>query len=65
VPGDKAIFHVHPAGFDPRPSDADRDIADKHGVDIYSLSKVGLYKYSKGMKDPQLIENGLDFLKGK
>jgi hypothetical protein len=62
APGDKALYHVHPEHTDPKPSDADMKIADRYGIDMYSLSSQGLYKYSKGMKAPQLVESGLDWL---
>ena len=62
MPGDKAIIHTHPDLTDPKPSEADREIADKNGLDMYTLSNGGLYLYRKGMKEPQRVYNDTSFL---
>lgn len=65
APGDKAIIHTHPNRMDPQPSPADRQIADKYGLDMYTVSKAGLYRYSKGMKQAERIYDSPDFLSKK
>ncbi len=43
VTGDIAIFHTHPAGTNPKPSDMDIAGAKKAGVPVYTLSQRELY----------------------
>lgn len=62
LPGDKAIIHTHPNVMDGMPSKADRDIADKNKLDMYTVSKDGLYLYRTGMKQPELVKKGTDWL---
>jgi hypothetical protein len=45
-----------------RPSQADMDIANKRGIDMYTLSRDGLYRYAPGMKQAELVVQGTDFL---
>lgn len=39
-----AIFHTHPAGTDPRPSLQDASLAREIGIEIYSISRKGIWK---------------------
>jgi hypothetical protein len=63
APGDTAIVHTHPNSDDPRPSQPDRDIADKHNIDIYTVTSQGVFLYRKGMKTPLQVINRDDFNK--
>jgi hypothetical protein len=62
MPGDTQIIHTHPNVMDARPSQADMDIANKYGVEMYTVSKDGLYRYAPGMKKAELAIQGTDFL---
>ncbi len=62
-PGDSDIVHTHPSlpGTDPKPSPADMTIADQHpGMGMYVMGRDGLYRYVKGMKEPELVQKGTD-----
>lgn len=60
-PTTQAIFHTHPAGQN-RMSQNDINTANQNHVDMYVLSRDGLYFYRPGMKAPQLVMTGTDFL---
>lgn len=63
-PGDTDIVHTHPNEVDPKPSVPDMDIANQHpGLGMYVVSKDGLYRYVKGMKNPELVQTGSDMSK--
>lgn len=61
APGDTAIIHNHPIGKYPKPAPADTAIADKFGVDMYTISKDGLYRYSPVDKKTTLVQPGTNF----
>ena len=63
MPNDKAIFHTHPNSRESKPSTADIAIADKYGVEMYVLSKDGLWMYRTGMSSPVLVIQGTSFLR--
>jgi len=65
-PNTTAIFHTHPNIMDPRPSEADMKIARDHPtLEMYTMTRNGIWLYKKGFKEPQLVVNNLDFLSPK
>lgn len=61
-PAAVAIFHTHPNAVSPRPSGADRRIADALGVPIFTLTARGMYVYDPGTKKVEMVRGGLDWL---
>ena len=61
-PTTQAIFHTHPIGQN-RMSENDINTANQNHVDMYVLSRDGLYFYSPGMRAPRLVVFGTDFLR--
>jgi hypothetical protein len=62
--GTTAIFHTHPRGHD-RMSQQDMAVADKANLDMYVISRSGLYHYRPGMKRPEMLQAGIDYLTKK
>jgi len=62
--GTTAIFHTHPQGSD-RMSQHDMNVADKANLDMYVISHSGLYHYRPGMKEPEMLLAGTDYLTKK
>jgi hypothetical protein len=63
-PGTTAVFHTHPQGHDPM-SQQDIDVANQNHVDMYVISVSGLYHYRPGMKEPEMLLAGTDYLNKK
>ena len=61
MPGDTAVIHTHPASKDPHPSEADKKIADKYGIEMFTLSAAGVYRYKTG-EGTTLVVDGTSFL---
>lgn len=61
MPGDTAVIHTHPASKDPRPSETDKKIADKYGIEMFTLSNEGVYRYKTG-EGTTLVVAGTEFL---
>lgn len=62
--GTIAIFHTHPQGRD-RMSEKDMAVADKANLDMYVISRSGLYHYRPRMKGPEMLQAGTDYLTKK
>ena len=62
--GTTAVFHTHPQGHDPM-SQQDIDVANHNHVDMYVISASGLYHYRPGMKEPEILQTGTDYLTKK
>jgi len=70
---DTAIVHTHPDMMghkpaDPKPSPADRKIADDNKIDMYTVSSRGVFFYRTGMNEPKLVITAKelnDLTKGK
>ena len=62
--GTTSLFHTHPSDRS-KMSAYDMQIANKQNVEVYVLSKDGLYYYRPGMKAPNLVQIGTDFLSKK
>jgi hypothetical protein len=58
-----AEFHNHTHGHDPKPSDIDKALGDKHKIDIYTFGEGGLYKYDWRTRKTVLLKGGLEWLK--
>src|SRR5262245_22999212 len=57
-----AILHTHPNSVDPQPSRPDRQLADKLGVPIFTLTVRGMYLYDPHTRKATQIKRGLDWL---
>jgi proteasome lid subunit RPN8/RPN11 len=57
-----AIFHTHPRGVDPRPSDGDMKVADKYRVLMFTLTHRGMYVYDPQTKKTSIVMYGVDWL---
>lgn len=57
-----AIVHTHPKSSDPRPSSADREIADRCGVPIFTITLHGMYVYDPVTKKISRVMKRLDWL---
>ena len=57
-----AILHTHPNSVDPQPSRPDRQLANKLGVPIFTLTVRGMYLYDPHMRKVTQIKRGLDWL---
>jgi hypothetical protein len=62
TPSALAILHTHPIASDPRPSKTDRQVADKLGVPIFTMTIRGMYVYDPQSKDTVLVQSGMDWL---
>jgi hypothetical protein len=58
-----ALFHVHPHGTDPKPSVKDQKIAEKYGIEIYTVSDQGLFKYDPESHITLQFKLGTDWTK--
>ena len=57
-----AILHTHPNSVAPQPSKTDRQLADKLGVPIFTITIRGMYVYDPKSKRIWLVQSGLDWL---
>jgi RHS repeat-associated protein len=57
------LFHVHPNKADPNPSPNDINIANKFGIDVFTMSSNGLFEYDPKTKTTVKLRNGLDWTK--
>ncbi len=64
VPGKTiAIFHVHPKDADPKPSPADKKLADTWSIRVYVMHISGLYVYDPVSKQSRRLRKGVSWLK--
>ena len=61
-PSSIAILHTHPTSVSPRPSKTDRQLADKLGVPIFTITIRGMYVYDPKSKDTWMVKPGLEWL---
>ena len=61
-PGAIAIVHTHPNNSDPKPQEADCQIADKYGVPIFTITAKGMYVYDPYTRKITRVQDGLDWL---
>lgn len=57
-----AVFHTHPNRASEKPSAADRKIADRFRVPIYTLTSRGIWAYDPAIRKTSLIIEGLRWL---
>lgn len=57
-----AILHTHPNVCDPKPSKADKQVADRLGVPIFTLTSRGMYVYDPSTRSIEVLQKGLDWL---
>jgi hypothetical protein len=63
IPGKTfAVFHVHPTSKTPTPSLNDRNVADKYGLKVYTMHRLGLYEYDPVTKKTTKLRDGLDWV---
>jgi hypothetical protein len=65
TPNTIAVFHTHPNSRSARMSTEDIAAANQANVDMYVLSRAGLYHFKPGMKYPELLMSGTGFLTQK
>ena len=58
-----AVFHVHTAKADPEPSPADREIADRYKLKMYTIHTQGLYVYDPVTRKTAKLRDGVDWMK--
>lgn len=58
-----AVYHVHPKSADPQPSDADRRLADRWRIKVYTMHYAGLYVYDPETKTTERLKERLDWLR--
>jgi hypothetical protein len=58
-----AVFHVHTAKADPEPSPADREIADRYKLKMYTIHTQGLYVYDPVTRRTAKLRDGVDWMK--
>ncbi|HVG19249.1 MAG TPA: hypothetical protein VNI02_09355 [Blastocatellia bacterium] len=61
-PGAIAVVHTHPNNADPRPQEADCQIADKYGVPIFTITIAGMFVYDPYTKKITRVQDGLNWL---
>jgi hypothetical protein len=57
-----AIAHTHPNSIDPQPSGEDMRLAERFGVPIFTMTRLGMYMYDPGTHKITKIQNNLDWL---
>jgi len=57
-----AIVHTHRNSVGAEPSAADRKVADRLGVPIFTITSRGMYVYDPEMKRVVKMQDGLDWL---
>ncbi|HKS42769.1 MAG TPA: hypothetical protein VJX74_19310 [Blastocatellia bacterium] len=61
-PAAVAIVHTHPNSSSPKPQSADRQVADKFGVLMFTITSRGMYLYDPSTKKTTKVQDGLDWL---
>jgi hypothetical protein len=61
-PATVAIIHTHPNGCNPKPQEADIQLADKFRVLMFTITVRGMYLYDPSVKKITKIQEGLDWL---
>lgn len=62
LPGTIAVVHTHPNDYNPRPAEADIDIAERFGVPMFTLTSTGMYLYDPTTKITSRVQDGTDWL---
>ena len=57
-----AIVHTHPNRCDPAPAKADRQLSDRLGVPIITITRSGMFVYDPATRKTSKVQNGLDWL---
>jgi len=57
-----AVCHVHPTRTRPEPSQADRSIADRFHLKIYTIHVRGLYEYDPVTRRTTRLRGGVDWM---
>ena len=60
--GNFALFHTHPHSGDPQPSGQDMTVANQHNLQMYTITKSGLYQYDPSSKRTIQLTDQLNFL---
>lgn len=61
-PATVAVVHTHPNTSDPKPQEADIQIADKFGVLMFTITARGMYLYDPAIRKITKVQDGLDWL---
>jgi hypothetical protein len=62
LPGTIAVVHTHPNDHDPRPAEADIDIAERFRVPMFTLTNTGMFLYDPATKITSRVQHGTDWL---
>lgn len=62
-PAARAIVHTHPNSSGPRPSLQDKQVAEKYGVPIFTITVSGMYVYNPATRKTRQVMDGLAWLK--
>lgn len=54
-PNATAEVHVHPNKGQPDPSANDKNVANKHNIDVYTISRKGVYAYRPSTKKTEFL----------
>ncbi len=57
-----AIVHTHPNSVNPKPSSEDREVADRLGVPIFTITSSGMFMYDPHSRKTTIVHIGLDWL---
>ena len=57
-----AVVHTHPNGDDPKPVGPDLQLADRYGIPIFTITRLGMYVYDPDTRKTSLVQNRLDWL---
>ena len=61
-PATIAIVHTHPNSSNPKPLHPDREVADKLGVLMFTITSRGMYLYDPTTKQTTRIQDGLSWM---
>ena len=62
LPGTIAVVHTHPNDHDPRPAEADINIAERFRVPMFTLTNTGMFLYHPTTKVTSRVQDGTDWL---
>ena len=57
-----AVVHTHPNNGGPRPSPADKELAHRRGVPVFTITRQGMYVYEPFTRNSDIVLDGLDWL---
>ena len=58
-----AVAHTHPNSCSPRPTANDKQLGDRYGVPMFTISANGMFMYNPTTKATTKVQNNLDWMK--